>query len=277
MKRTQSFRQISIHILLALPVPIALLLVWKLGVAGHWVLPFNIKMSYVPSPRSVLTQLIDICFGAPDALTKYSGSLLKEANASLIRVFSGFGLAAVIGVPLGVLMGRSHTANALLEPTLNMIRPIPVTAWAPLSVLMIGIGDRSTMFLVFLAAFFPTVLNTITAVAQVPERLLEASAMLGTSPAKSLYKVVLPAALPGIISGLRVAMGLSWALVVVGEMTGITVGLGAMITEARNLNQNSLVVAGMLIIGVLGFLSDRILVWIVKLLAGHRPVLPQTK
>ena len=138
-------------------------------------------------------------------------------------------------------------------------------------------NHKSTIFLVFLAALFPIILNTVTAVEQVPERLLEAASMLGTSRSKALWKIVFPAALPGIIGGLRVAVGLAWALLVVGEMTGITVGLGAMITEAKEVSKTDLIVAGMFIIGILGFLSDRLIVWVVKLLAHGRPVLPNTK
>ena len=101
--------------------------------------------------------------------------------------------------------------------------------------------------------------------------------MLGTSKGKALWKVVFPAALPGIIGGLRVAVGLACALLVVGEMTGITVGLGAMITEAKNVSKTDLIVAGMFIIGILGFLSDLLIVWIVKLVAHGRPILPTAK
>ncbi|WP_235815966.1 ABC transporter permease [Bifidobacterium lemurum] len=252
------------------------MVLWNQGVKYGWTLPFDIRLARVPSPSSVVKRIADLAVGGY-LNDPYSATLWKHMYASLVRVFSGFGLAAVIGVPLGVLMGRSKVASSMLEPTLNLIRPIPVTAWVPLTLIMIGIGDRSTIFLVFLAALFPIILNTVTAVEQVPERLLEASAMLGTSRAKALWKVVFPAALPGIIGGLRVAIGLAWALLVVGEMTGITVGLGAMITEAKEVSKTDLIVAGMFIIGILGFLSDRLIVWIVKIVAHRRPVLPASK
>lgn len=264
------------RILLALPVPILIVLLWSEGVKHGWVLPFDIRLARVPSPSAVVRRIADLAAGGI-LDDPYSGMLWKHTYASLVRVFSGFGLAAAIGVPLGILMGRSKLASRLLEPTVNLIRPIPVTAWVPLALIMIGIGDRSTIFLVFLAALFPIILNTVTAVEQVPERLLEAAAMLGTSRSKALWKVVFPAALPGIIGGLRVAIGLAWALLVVGEMTGITVGLGAMITEAKEVSKTDLIVAGMLIIGLLGFLSDRLIVWIVKLVSRRRPILVDAK
>src|SRR5690606_14715764 len=109
----------------------------------------------------------------------------------------------LVAVPLGVLMGRSQLLFRMLEPTINLVRPIPVTAWAPLTLLIIGFGDRSTVFLVFIAAVFPILLNTISGVHQVPGRLLEAAAMLGTPPIQALYKVVIPAAASQIISGMR--------------------------------------------------------------------------
>lgn len=269
-------KKIVPKILLALPVPIVIVIMWSQGVKYGWTLPFDIRLARVPSPSAVVKRIVDLAVGGYYD-DPYSAMLWKHMYASLVRVFSGFGLATLVGVPLGVLMGRSKTAAAMLAPTINLIRPIPVTAWVPLTLIMIGIGDRSTIFLVFLAALFPIILNTVTAVEQVPERLLEAASMLGTSRSKALWKIVFPAALPGIIGGLRVAIGLAWALLVVGEMTGITVGLGAMITEAKEVSKTDLIVAGMFIIGILGFLSDRLIVWVVKLLAHGRPVLPNTK
>lgn len=266
-------KKIVPKILLALPVPVVIILLWDQGVRYGWTLPFDIRLARVPSPSSVMKRIVDLVSGGIFD-DPYSGMLWKHVNASLIRVFGGFGLAALIGIPLGILMGRSKIASEMLEPTINLIRPIPVTAWVPLVLIMIGIGDRSTIFLVFLAALFPIILNTVTAVEQVPERLLEAAAMLGTSKEKALWKVVFPAAIPGIVGGLRIAVGLAWALLVVGEMTGITVGLGAMITEAREVSKTDLIVAGMFIIGILGFLSDRLIVWIVKILAHGRPIMP---
>ncbi|GAA1124728.1 ABC transporter permease [Citricoccus alkalitolerans] len=263
-------------LLLAWPVPLVVLGLWTLGVEAGWVLPFDIRLEQLPRPADVAVRLGDLAVGGI-INDPFSGQLWANAWASLVRAVSGFALAAAVAIPLGLLMGRSRLLTALLEPTINVVRPIPVTAWAPLTLLMIGIGDRSAIFLVFLAAFFPILMNTVTAVMQVPERLNEAAAMLGTPSWQRLYKVVLPAAMPGIVSGLRVAMGLAWALLVVGEMTGITVGLGAMISEARVVAKTDLIVAGMVIIGLLGFLTDRALVLAVKAVFRGRPILQDTK
>ncbi|APE38521.1 ABC transporter permease [Nocardia mangyaensis] len=257
----------------ALPVPVLLALLWDRGVAGGWTLPLGIQMQYLPTPVEVARRLGDLAVGGIIDDT-YSGTLWLHLYASTLRVVQGFAFAAAVAIPLGIVMGRSRLVYRMLEPTINLIRPIPVTAWAPLSLLIIGFGDRSTIFLVFLAAVFSILLNTIAGVKAVPERLLEAAAMLGTRPAHTLYKVVLPAAVPNIVAGLRIALGLSWVILVVGETVGIRVGLGALITQAREQSRTDLIIAVMIVIGLAGFLADRLLMLLVRLLTGRRPLLP---
>lgn len=261
---------------LAFPVPLAVLLIWHLGVQFGWTLPFGIRMAQLPTPGEVGVRLADLFVGGL-LPSPFSGDIYQHIWASLVRVASGFGLAVALAVPFGVVLGRSPLATKLFEPTINIIRPIPVTAWAPLALIIIGIGDRSAIFLVFLAAFFPMLISTAAAVAQVPPRLLEAAAMLGMPQWKRMVAVVVPASIPGIFSGLRVGLGLAWALLVVGEMVGINLGLGAMIFEGRQLNQIDLIMAGMVIIGVLGFLSDRLLSLLLKILSRGRPILQEVK
>jgi NitT/TauT family transport system permease protein len=172
------------------------------------------------------------------------------------RVYGAFALAALVALPLGLLIGRLRIARDLLDPLLQLLRPIPVTAWLPLSMILFGLGARSAFFLVALGAFFPILLNTSFAVRSVEPRLFEAAAMLGVSPARMFPKVVLPASLPGIFTGLRLGLGFAWVVIVVGEMTGVQTGLGAMIMDARQLSRTDVIVAGMATIGLLGFLSD---------------------
>ncbi|WP_280421071.1 ABC transporter permease [Nocardia carnea] len=260
-------------VLWALPVPLVVLLLWDRGVGGGWTLPFGIQMQFLPTPYDVARRLADLAVGGI-VEDSYSGTLWLHLYASTLRVVQGFAIAAAVAVPLGILMGRSRTVNRMLEPTLGLVRPIPVTAWAPLSLLIIGFGDRATIFLVFLAAVFSILINTVAGVRSVPGRLFEAAAMLGTPPAQTLYKVVLPAAVPTIVSGLRIALGLSWVILVVGETVGIRVGLGALITQAREQSRTDLIVAVMIVIGLAGFLADRIMMLAVRLLVGRRPLLP---
>ena len=157
-----------------------------------------------------------------------------------------------------MLIGRIRIARELLDPLLQLLRPVPVTAWLPLSMILFGLGPKSAFFLVALGAFFPILLNTIFGVRSVEPRLFEAAAMLGIKPAAMFTRVVLPASLPGIFTGLRLGLGLSWVVIVVGEMTGVATGLGAMIMDARQLSRTEIIIDGMVVIGAAGFLSDQL-------------------
>ncbi len=221
--------------LLGLLVPAILLFAW-------WLATRNRDYGLVPSPG--------------DEGDAFSGRLPAHILASMERVYGAFALAALVALPLGLLIGRLRLARDLLDPLLQLLRPIPVTAWLPLSMILFGLGARSAFFLVALGAFFPILLNTSFAVRSVEPRLFEAAAMLGVSPARMFPKVVLPASLPGIFTGLRLGLGFAWVVIVVGEMTGVQTGLGAMIMDARQLSRTDVIVAGMATIGLLGFLSD---------------------
>jgi NitT/TauT family transport system permease protein len=268
-RRTMSKARVAA---IGVPLPVALAILWHLGVTMAWELPFGIRMGFLPTPYETAVRLWDLAFGGIIA-DSFSGTLWRHLWASTQRVFSGFLLAAALAIPLGVLMGRFPLVNKLADPTVNLVRPIPVTAWAPLSLLIIGFGDRATIFLIFLAAFFPILLNTITAVLHVSPRLLEAASMLGISRAGTLVKVVIPASAPGILGGLRIGLGLSWVILVVGETVGINTGLGSLISQARDMSKTDLIVSGMIVIGLAGFLSDRIMVGLIKLALRGRPLI----
>jgi NitT/TauT family transport system permease protein len=235
---------------LALAAPLLGLLAWHLGTAGR-------AYSLIPPPWDVAIQWWDLAFGGIyDDL--YSETLATHTLASLSRVYGGFALAAVVALPLGMLIGRIAVMRDLLDPTLQILRPIPVTAWLPLAMIVFGIGPKSAFFLVFLGAFYPILLNTILGVRSVEGRLFEAAAMLGVNRQAIFWKVVLPASLPSIFTGLRLGLGFAWVVIVVGEMTGVQTGLGAIIMEARQLSRTEIVIAGMVTIGVLGFASDQV-------------------
>jgi NitT/TauT family transport system permease protein len=236
---------------LALIVPVCLMVIWDVMV--RWT-----GTRLVPSPYGVAIMMWDFAFGGiyDDA---YSASLPIHFWKSVQRVYGGFLCAAAIGIPLGLMIGRMPLLRKLLDPTLSLLRPIPVTAWLPLSMIFFGLGPRAAIFLVFLGAFFPILLNTVFGVRSVDIRLFEAAEMLGCSGAQQFRSVVLPAALPSIFNGLRLGAGFAWILIVVGEMTGVPEGLGAVIMDGRTLSRTDLVITGMIIIGVTGFVSDRIL------------------
>jgi NitT/TauT family transport system permease protein len=187
------------------------------------------------------------------------------------RVYGGFALALAVALPLGMLIGRVPIVRQLVDPTIQILRPIPVTAWLPLAMIIFGLGPRSAFFLVFLGAFYPILVNTIFGVRSVEPRLFEAASMLGCTGSAQFFRVVLPAALPSIFTGMRLGLGFAWVVIVVGEMTGVQTGLGAIIMEARQLSRTEIVISGMIVIGAFGFLSDQLVMWIGRRLLAWSP------
>jgi NitT/TauT family transport system permease protein len=251
-KRRERLLERAQSLALGLGFPILLVAAWHYGVSAT-------ATMLIPSPYQVGLMMVDFAFGGihNDA---FSGTILTHLAASMQRVYGGFGLAIAVGVPLGLLIGKVPLFRHLLDPTLSVLRPIPVTAWLPLSMIFFGLGPRSAVFLVFLGAFYPILLNTIFGVRSVDLKLFEAAAMLGCEGSRMFRQVVLPAALPSIFNGLRLGHGFAWILIVVGEMTGVPTGLGSVIMDGRTLSRTDLVVSGMIIIGVAGFLCDRVIV-----------------
>ena len=259
-------------VLLGIPVPVLVVVLWHFGVTYQWELVFGIRMGFLPYPADVAVSLWDFAFGGlrNDA---FSGELWVNLGASVGRVAAGFALAAALAIPLGIFMGRFYVVNSLFDALINLLRPIPATAWVPLVALLIGIGDQATIFLITLSAFFPIVLGTISGARQVPPRLIEGAQMLGSNPLRILYQVVVPASAPAIINGLRIGLGLAWVVLVLGETVGVRVGLGATISLARDIVRTDLIVVGMICIGLAGYLSDRVLVWLFQLVFRGRPLM----
>jgi NitT/TauT family transport system permease protein len=243
--------------LLTMAFPIVVLIFWHVATYGR-------KYSLIPPPSDVALELYDLAFGGlfDDA---YSQTLHLHLLASISRVYGGFAIALAVALPLGLMIGRIPLVRQLLDPSLQVLRPIPVTAWLPLAMIMFGLGPRSAFFLVCLGAFYPILINTIFGVRAVDPRLFEAASMLGCTGSAQFFKVVLPASLPAIFTGLRLGLGFAWVVIVVGEMTGVQTGLGAIIMEARQLSRTEIVICGMIVIGVAGFITDRLV-----LLLGRR-------
>lgn len=243
--------------------PVLLVLLWHVAVA-------TTGTRLIPSPWQVAVMMYDFSFGGiyDDA---FSATILVHIWKSMTRVYGGFSLAALIGIPLGLMIGRLKILRQLLDPTINVLRPIPVTAWLPLSMIFFGLGPNAAIFLVFLGAFYPILLNTIFGVRSVDARLFEAASMLGCSGSAMFHQVVFPASLPAISNGLRIAHGFAWILIVVGEMTGVPTGLGSVIMDGRTLSRTDLVVTGMIVIGVCGFVTDHIIVMLSNRLLSWSP------
>jgi ABC-type nitrate/sulfonate/bicarbonate transport system permease component len=186
----------------------------------------------------------------------------------LRREFTSF-LWALIAIPLGVAMGWWKRVHDQLDPLVEMLRPIPPLAWIPLSILWFGVGDTQNQFIILLGIFFPILLNTITGVKSVEPNLVRAARCMGASEAAVLRRVVLLAALPQIVTGIRIGLGVGWMALVAAELVGANSGLGFLINDARTLLRTDIVIVGMITIGVVGLaldlmiraLSGRLLPW----------------
>ena len=185
------------------------------------------------------------------------GLLLPYLRDSLVRVAVGYAAAVALGVPLGLCVGWSRNLATAINPLVELLRPISPIAWIPVAIVFFGIGNLAPIFLVFLGAFFPIVVTTHNGVRAVPPMYLRAARNFGLSPAQMLRRVLLPAALPQILSGLRIALGIAWLVVVAAEMIAVDSGLGYLIIDARNAGKRyDLVVAGMVLVGAIGLVFD---------------------
>ena len=188
-----------------------------------------------------------------------SGELLKHITASLSRVLWGFGIAAALGIVVGTALARSRVLEHLVEPTLEMLRPIPPLAFLPMMVLWFGIGEASKVAFIAYAAFFPVFTTTIEGIKYVDPVLIRAASSLGASERQIFWHVVLPAATPNIITGLRLAFGLSFFVIVAAEFIAADSGLGYLINDARTFFLVSNMLLGAAVIGIIGVAANLLL------------------
>jgi len=185
------------------------------------------------------------------------GTLWDHIASSLLRVGAGFLLAAGLAIPLGLLMGWFKGVFATLNPIIQILRPISPIAWIPLAILWFGVGNLSPVFLIFLASLFPIIVETAAGVHTMERQYIRAAHNFGVSGLTLFSQVVIPAALPHIITGMRISLGVAWLVVVAAEMIAMRSGLGYLIIDSRNAgNRYDLVVAAMVIIGLTGLLLD---------------------
>ena len=185
-----------------------------------------------------------------------SGELLRHVRDSLKRELVAF-LWASISIPLGVAMGWWKAVDDQLDPIIEMLRPVPPLAWIPLSILWFGIGDTQNQFIIFLGIFFPILLNTMSGVRGIEPNLVRAARCLGASEWAILRRIVLRAALPSIITGIRVGLGVGWMALVAAELVGANSGLGFLINDARTILRTDYIIVGMAAIGLIGLAIDR--------------------
>jgi NitT/TauT family transport system permease protein len=242
--RTPSHRLAKSFFVRTLSVLMCLLL-WQAASAHRWNLIVNFQN--IPAPTEVL--------GAFAQLVQ-SSKLLTHVWSSVVRIFVGFGIATILAVWLGLLVGRVRLAADVFMSPLEVLRPIPAVAWIPLAILMFPNSEESMIFITFVGAFFPILLNTIHGVSTIDKRLIFASLTLGASPFAMFREVIFPGALPSIVTGLSIGMGTSWFSLVTAEMISGQYGIGYYTWEAYTLQNYPDIVLGMISIGLLGMLSS---------------------
>jgi NitT/TauT family transport system permease protein len=247
-------------------LPLALLVLWHLAVQQRWVIE-----GIIPGPTQVAESWYRWIFGSPTrSLSPYSGTWVANVLYSSRRVLQGFLFAAAVGIPLGIFVGWNRLVARLVDPTIQMLRPVPITAWLPFSIAVFGIYDAGALFLIGLGAFYPIVINTTHGVRDTNLLLLRAARMLGAREGTVLFKVVLPSALPSIFTGLRLGVGIAWTAVIVAEMIAVKSGLGYVLWDAYYVGRMDICVATMFSVGLLGFLSDQVILLASRLLLRWR-------
>jgi ABC-type nitrate/sulfonate/bicarbonate transport system permease component len=222
--------------------PLAILFIWEFASRSGVV-----NTLLLPPPSAALADLFKLIL---------DGELQRALWASLSRILTGFAIAVAVGIALGALMARIRLLDLILDPLVELLRPISPLAIFPLAILWFGIGDASKIFVIALAASFPVILNTYAGVRGIDPNLFRASQSLGASPLEIFTTIVLPGSLPQIFTGVRLAWGISLIVIIAAEMVGATAGIGYMVLEAQQTFRTERVFAGIMVIGTLGFLTD---------------------
>jgi NitT/TauT family transport system permease protein len=217
-------------------------------VALWWTAVVGTGSAIFPTPWQVVTGTVELI---------RDGTLWEHIAASLLRVGTGFLLAVLFAVPLGLWMGWVRGAFTTLNPVFQILRPISPIAWIPIAILWFGVGNASPIYLIFISSVFPMIVQTTAGVHTIERRYLRAAENFGVSRYALFSQVVIPAVLPQIIVGMRVGLGVAWLVVVAAEMIALRSGLGYLIIDSRNAgNRYDLVIAGMIIIGLIGLMLD---------------------
>ena len=241
--RKQKIKYLSISVAVVLLV----LLVWQLVVQMGLV-----STHFFDSPSGVVeTILRKVTSKKPDG-----GYLYQHIWASAKVVWLGFLLAAVIGIPLGLFMGWYRLCDRIIRPLFELVRPIPSLAWIPIVILFLGIGVEARSVIIFTGCFVATVLNTYTGIRSTNQTLINVAKTCGASNFQTFVKIGIPSAMPMIFAGLKTSMGSAWGTIVAAEMLASSNGLGYMIQMGRSFGEVSLIMAGIIVIGILGFISS---------------------
>lgn len=237
-----------LYAILAVAVPIVLLVLWELAAKAG-----NIKPSLFPPPSVLWNNFLKLLL---------SGKLIKSLLISFRRVLTGFLIGMCAGIVIGFLMGLFAPINSALSILVSVFRSIPVIAIIPIFIIVFGIGERCNVAVIIVGAFWSVLLNTISGIKSVDRKLLEVAYVYRVGNYKTVFRIILPAALPYIITGIRLALGAAWMSVVAAEMIGASSGIGYMIMYARELAQPANMYVCVIIIGLIGLALDRILLYI---------------
>src|SRR6202158_6458236 len=247
-------------------VPVLILVGWEIFSRSG-----TLPAALLPAPTTVLRSWSDWVFATGGNTQTYSGSWIFDPAASTTRVLAGFGIAPALAVSLGVAIGWSRRIETIIEPTLQVLRPIPPVSWIPLAIIWFGIANKPAIFLVFLGSFFPILVNTIHGVKSCDRNLIRAGAMVGGDQRRLLRYIVLPAALPSIFAGLRIGIGSGGGVAGAGEAAAVKSGLGYVLWDSYYFLRYDLVLAAMASIGLLGYLSDLVIrALMARVLHGQR-------
>ncbi len=225
--------------LISLIVPVIIVVFWALLTTYTGIIPSYL----IPSPHDVFSAFEELLV---------NGSLVSDTLDTLTRVLLGFIVAAAVAIPVGILIGWSKTVENYLSFTIGLLRPIPPIAWIPFAILWFGLGLGSAIFVIFVGSVFPILINTADGVKRIDKVYIESASTLGANQYQTLRKVVVPAALPNIITGLKVGMGIALMCTVAAEMIGSNNGLGYLILTATSMLDSASAIVGMLTIGVIG-------------------------
>jgi len=255
---TSRYREIGEGATTAISVLTAFALFALWWVASHlqWLPPL-----FLPTPESVAMRGIESARGMLD-----DKPLLEHFGWSMFRVFGAFFLACLTGIPIGIAMGVNRIARGIFDPPIEFYRPLPPLAYLPLMVIWFGIGEVSKVGLIFLACFAPLALAARAGVRSVSQEQMHAALSMGATRWQVVTHVILPAALPDILVGMRIAIGFGWTTLVAAEMVAATAGLGQMVLNASNFLRTDVVIMGIVVIGVVAYAFDLVMRWVERVL-----------
>jgi sulfonate transport system permease protein len=233
-----------------LALPVLIIILWKAADIKGYIVSYT-----MPPPEDIVSTAVEFL---------KDKTLLEHIKASFIRVIEGFAIALVLALVLGVAIGLSRRFERFIDSSLQILKPIPPIAWIPLAILWFGIGEASKIYIIAVGAFFPILVNTVEGIKNIDNRYLELARVYEVQKERIIFQVILPGALPFIMVGVRLGLGMGWICVVAAELIAANSGIGYMLMDGRSLSRPDIVILGMIVIGVIGKFMDDILRFISK-------------